>query len=278
MDNRVPDVAPSNHPMFAPVLGGSNTLLDLVQVNRIIQPALQWNAKNEVDVTVAATVRGINSWPLVVEKPFGKGRVMVFITTAGPIWNNWTRNATFPPIMLLMQDYLAAGKYVSERRTVGMPIEVAVSSDAYSPNLTLLTPGGGDGSRLVSPTRMRVSPTDSDELVTRIGKLIPGEVTRETDLPGVYDVWLRRTDSTQEVWRFALNVDTSESEMALVNPQKLLSGLDSSKPTLVDWDQFNPEPKQKPASSLSRLLLLLLVATLVTEQLLAYSTSYHQRR
>ena len=99
---------------------------------------------------------------------------------------------------------------------------------------------------------------------------------RETDVAGIYDVWFQRTDSTQEVNRYTLNVDTSESEMALANRQKLLSQLEKSRPTLVDWDQFNPEPKQKPASSLSRLLLLLLVGFLVVEQSLAYSTSYHQ--
>ena len=100
---------------------------------------------------------------------------------------------------------------------------------------------------------------------------------RETEFAGVYDVWLRRTDSSQEVRRYALNADTVESQMQLASSPKVLSCLESSQPKLVSWDEFNPEPNQKPISTLSRLLLILLVGVLVTEQLLAYSASYHRR-
>jgi hypothetical protein len=277
LDDPVPDIAANVHPMFAPVLRGKSSLLDLVQIKRIVQPPIEWNVENEAGVTVAATVCGFAGWPLIVEKPFGNGRVMAITTTAGPIWNNWARNATFPPIMLLMEDYLATGKYLAEERLVGTSVEIVVSSDSYSPNVTVLSPGGGEGSRLISQSKMKISPMSANKLVTTIGRLLPSEGARETDLPGIYDVWLRRTDSTQKVERFTLNVDTSESEMSLANQQSLLADLESSNPTLVDWDQFNPEPKQKPASSLSKVLLLLLVVTLVTEQLLAYLTSYHQK-
>ena len=276
-NTRVPDIVPHEHPMFAPVLAGTNSLLDLVQVARIVQPAPEWNLKKSGDVTVAATIRGLEGWPLIVERAFGNGRVMVFTTTAGPIWNNWSRNVTFPPIMLLMEDYLAAGKYDGQQRMVGSSIEIGVSSNEYLPGLTILAPDGGDESRMVSRTRMGMSAVGSDMLGMTIGKRFPGHSMRETDVPGIYDVWFRRTDSAQEVRRFALNVDTSESELALANRQKLLADLNRWKPTLVDWDQFNPEPTQKPASSLSRLLLVILVLTLVVEQLLAYSTSYHQK-
>ena len=277
LSDRVADIAAQDHPVFTPVLGGKNSLLNLVQISRIIQPAIEWNVQNEIDVTVAATVRGFQDWPLVVEKPFGRGRVMVFTTTAGPIWNNWTRNATFPAIMLLMEDYLAAGKYVGEARVVGSSIGIDVSADEYSPNLTVVTPVDGDGSRLVNQTRMQVPATAPHRLVTTLGMQFQSDGMRETDFPGIYDVWFRRMDSTQQVQRFAMNVNTSESEMELANPQKFLSDLASSKPALVDWNQFSPEPRQRTASSLSRFLLLLLVATLVTEQMLGYAASYHQK-
>jgi uncharacterized membrane protein len=277
LEDRVPDIAPESHPIFAPVLGGKNSLLGLVQVKKIIQPPIEWSANDDSQTTVLATVRGLDGWPLVVDRSFGKGRVVLFTTTAGPVWNNWMRNATFPPIMLLMQNYLAEGKYQLDQKLVGETIDVNVASSDFTPNLTVLAPGGSDGARLVSKVKMKVSAADSDQLVTTIGKLLPSESVRETDLPGIYDIWMRRTDSGQEVKRLSLNVDTAESEMALANRQQLLVDLAKSNPSLVDWDGFNPEPKQKPASSLSKLLLMLLAVVLIAEQLLAYSTSYHRK-
>jgi len=248
-----------------------------VQVREIIQPPIEWSPKSAVESNVLATVRGMENWPLVVEKSFGQGRAVVFTSTAGPVWNNWSRNATFPPIMLLLQDYLASGKYVSEKRVVGQAVELAVNSKAFTPNVTIIAPGGSDGVRLVTQRKMSVSGTDSEKLNLSFGKPLPSESIRETDIPGFYDVWMRRTDSDQKVERFSLNVDVAESEMALANRQKMLVDLENCHPTIVDWDEFNPEPKQKPASSLSKLLLLLLVIVLVAEQLLAYWTSYHQK-
>ena len=176
-----------------------------------------------------------------------------------------------------MQDYLAAGKYLQEEQFVGSQIEILKSTSTHTPAITLIAPGGSNGNRLVTRSKMSVSTTDSGKLNTTIGKRLPSESIRETDVPGLYDIWFRRTDSNSEVNRFAMNVETGESEMALVNRQTLLASLEKSQPSIVDWDQFNPEPKQKPASSLSKLLLLLLVGVLVVEQILAYSTSYHRR-
>ena len=275
-EEKVPDISPNKHPMFAPVLDAKNSLLALVQVKQILQAGPGWNESDKA-VKALATIRGNENWPLVVEKSFGNGRVIAFTSTAGPIWNNWSRNATFPPILLLMQDYLAAGKYLQEEQFVGSQIEILKSTSTHTPAITLIAPGGSNGNRLVTRSKMSVSTTDSGKLNTTIGKRLPSESIRETDVPGLYDVWFRRTDSNSEVNRFAMNVETGESEMALVNRQTLLASLEKSQPSIVDWDQFNPEPKQKPASSLSKLLLLLLVGVLVVEQILAYSTSYHRR-
>jgi hypothetical protein len=277
VDEKIPDVAPNQHPMFAPVFGVKDSLLDLVQVKQAIRPPLDWINNPSPDVSVVATVRGVQSWPLIVEKAFGKGRVIAFTTTAGPVWNNWSRNATFPPIMLLMEDYLAEGKFSDVQNLVGTSIQVAVPASEYLPQMTLLAPDGIEGSRSANEMRMTES-SEASQLVAKLGRRLPGDSIRETDLPGIYGVWLRKTDSSQQVERFAFNVDTSESEMAIVDPQKLLADLESARPTFVTWDAFNPEPKQKPASSLSRLLLGLLISILVVEQLLAYSSSYHRSR
>lgn len=275
VDDRVADVVPSVHPIFAPVLGAKNSLLDLVQIKSLIRPPLEWVTAPTAGSQVLATVRGVVEWPLVVEKPFGKGRVIAFTTTAGPTWNNWMRNATFVPILLLLQDHLAAGKYQSAERLVGTQIPVDLAASEFTPSFVLVSPSGKE-TRIAKSTKLTVSAADRGRLTGLVGDFLPNESVRETDMPGFYDLWFRKTDSSQLVERVSLNVDTGESELALVNPQQLVTSLAASKPSVVTWDQFNPEPKQKPASSLARLLLTLLLIVLAAEQWLGYSMSYHR--
>ena len=99
----------------------------------------------------------------------------------------------------------------------------------------------------------------------------------DTDLPGICDVWLSRSDAGFEVRRTAVNVDTAESEMALANSQTLLGQFSQAKPNFVNWDQFNPEADQPNTSMLTKLLLLLLVVLLFAEPILAYVCSFHAK-
>lgn len=276
VEKRTPDVASKVQLIFPP--GLRNALLDLVQIKRIVQPPIEWVSSKPNEVTIAATVRGDPTRPLVVQSRFGKGNVIVFTTTTGPIWNNWSRNGTFPPIMLLVENLLAAGKYPAESHLVGVPIRIAVPADRYGPELTVVAPSDSrwmdEHVRIPMEFRMSLSPSTDDYQIS-IGQTDRTPRSSDVDSPGIYDVWLRTADAQLEVWRLALNVDTAESQMKLVNPQSLLTALEQAKPSWVDWDAFNPEPKQQVASSLSKLMLFILLGLLITEQLLAYSASYH---
>ena len=64
-----------------------------------------WRPPRDSTVRVAARLQ---RRPLVVERNFGKGRVMAFLTTAAPTWNNWARNPSFVVAMQDLQAYLSA--------------------------------------------------------------------------------------------------------------------------------------------------------------------------
>jgi hypothetical protein len=278
VDDRIPDIKVVDNPIFPP--GMQNALLDLVQIRKVLQPPLEWISNPPENVTVAATVRGDPTKPLVVQSRFGRGNVMLFTTTAGPIWNNWSRNGTFPPIMLLVENLLAAGRYVAETSLVGVPIRIAEPAKLYGPELTFVIPSEShwldESLRVPTKLRMSLNPT-ADEYQIVLGQSDSAEPSSDVVVPGIYDIWLRRADAQLELKRLALNVDTSESEMKLVNPQNLLAALDKVKPSWVNWDAFSPEPKQQLASSISKLFLFLLLGLLIAEQTLAYSASYHKR-
>ena len=218
---------------------------------------------------------------MVIEGQFGRGRTMAFMTSSGPQWNNWMRNATFPPILLLLEDYLAAGRYSNRVALVGHSQNLARPSGATTPDVMVFSPTGlpteSNAERTEARVKMMPVATAENEraqIAADLGSQLLN-TNRETRYPGIYEFWFRNTDSTSSVDRVAVNVDTTESDMAVVSNERLLSGLAASNPSLVAWDKFNPQPQTRAVSSLSRFLLLGLVLLFVIEQVLAWSCSYH---
>ena len=267
------DFNPLDHPIFAPVLNQKNSLLDLVDVERSIVPTRQWLLAPPNNSNVIATVQGDRRRPLIIESTFGDGRIIVCTTTAGPIWNNWSRNATYLPILLLMEDYLASGKQRSNHTTLSSTLTLRKDTQTFLPEVTMLSPTRGTPERESSKLKLA---TITDEQIFEITLPIFGPAGRDNLTgPGIYDFWFQETNGAWLVDRHAINVDPIEADLATVAPGQLLTKLTSVEPTYVNWNQFNPEPDLKPASSLSRLFLLLLFVVLLIEPLLAYLSSFH---
>jgi len=270
-DDTPADIIPETHPIFAPVNNVRNSLLELVQVKQILRPSFKWMQQKPAQAKVIATIRGNRQLPLVIEGQYGNGRTMMFMTTAGPLWNNWMRNATFPPILLLLEDYMAAGKYAHDEKLVGDPVLISKPIGSVTPDVKSYLPT--ESAERVEG-KIRLAQADS-ALEGSIGASVVSAVNRETSSPGVYELWFRQLDSTSSVDRIALNVDCAESDLETVGDEKLLQNLKGALPSVMNWDQFNPEPKQKAVSSLNRLLLLVMVLFLIAEQTLGWMCSYH---
>ena len=270
------DFQAASHPVFAPVNGQKTTLLDLVNVERVIVPTRSWLLKKPAAVEVIATVRGDSKRPLFVTGRFGEGRVIACTTTAGPVWNNWARNATFPPIMLLIQDFLASGRQTNNDQLVQTPYAINVDRKDFLPKAQILKPVADGQPRELADLTLAAS------VDGRLENQIAGvSATRaaddfEVERPGVFDFWLQRNSGEYSVIRKSFNVDVSESNLRHANTPKLVAALESAQPIMSKWNSFNPEPEVRQASSLTRFFLIALSVLLVAEQALAYSLSYHQ--
>ena len=185
------------------------------------------------------------------------------MTTAGPEWNNWMRNATYVPIMLLLQDFVAAGRFSSLDQLVTQPILESYPKNEFRQEATMIV--GDPEERMEVPFGLETGPK---------GETLLANLT--TDTASVYEIWGQRIDGQIDVRRTAINIDTVESDLAQADRKDLVNRLASTQAKLVDWDKFNPEPKIKPASMLNRLLFCFLILMLVGEQLLAYATNYHR--
>ena len=271
-----PDFQAETHPIFAPVNGQKTTLLDLVEIERSLVPTRAWLLDSGATETIA-TVRGDKKRPLFVTGQFGNGRVMAVTTTAGPVWNNWARNATFPPILLLMHDYLSAGRQNGNDELVQTPVSIDLEPAKFLPNAQILKPVSNSQPRELS--ELKLVGSKEGLLVNKIAG-VPGTESSadpfEVRRPGVYDVWLQQKNGEYMTFRRAFNLDQAESNLQQIGDVQLVATLDGSQPVLSSWKSFNPEPEQRQASSLLRLFLLLLTVLIVAEQLLAYASSYHQ--
>ena len=264
IDGEAADIQPSQHPVFAPANSVKNSLLDLVQISQVIAPPLEWTKRtDDLTVEVLATVRGAKQHPLVVSRKFGAGHCVAITTTAGPKWNNWMRNATYLPIMLLLQDFVAAGRFSSLDQLVEQPIVESYPKNEFRQEATMIV--GDLEERMEIPFGLETGPK---------GELLLANLT--TDKASVYEIWGQQIDGQIDVRRTAINIDTTESDLTQADRKDLVNRLASTQAKLVDWDKFNPEPKIKPASMLNRLLFCFLILVLVGEQLLAYATNYHR--
>ena len=70
--------------------------------------------------------------PLYVTKPFGKGRVVAFLSSAGASWNDLQSSGGFyyPPLMINMQGYLASSG-TDANLVLGAPYDFVMDKNAY---------------------------------------------------------------------------------------------------------------------------------------------------
>jgi hypothetical protein len=267
-----PDIEVTDHPVFEVFLGERNPFIRLITVEQYLRPSLNWKPEPDSNVQVAASLR--NGMPLVVERKFGEGRVVAFLTTVEPGWNNWGNDPSFVVVALKLQSYLAAGRRAFDSRPVGTPIVVQLEVDKFRQDMQFIAPGETPETRTVIE-RAAVRPqSDSPVMAAAIGLgMIDGEV--QTDRSGIYEAWPVTTGGQADVRRFALNVDPEEGDLRIVESKNLLAALDPVKAEFRPAEEFTYELAGLGGNNRSLLLMALLLALLIAEQALAYSASYH---
>ena len=109
-----PDVRSREHPLFQVLAGRRNGFLPLLMVDYYYALADDWPPPNDGTTNVIARLR--NNAPLVIEKKFGKGRVVAQLTKLSsgdtPLgrWTNWSLNPAFPVLANELVGYLSASR------------------------------------------------------------------------------------------------------------------------------------------------------------------------
>jgi hypothetical protein len=181
--------------------------------------------------------------------------------------------------MLQTQAYLSSSERDEIRRFAGNPIPLQLDASVFTPDVLfrLLSAGSAPGPEV--RTTATATASDSPVYSCTIGEnKQDGRRTGDTDRAGIYEAITKSLDGNEHVQRFALNVDPSESDLSLLDRRQLAAQLDPIAVTIHDANDIVYGSLSDEGTSWSELLLLLLLAILLAEQFLAYSTSYHPQR
>ena len=258
-----PDLQVDGHFIFRVFAATRNTLLQAVTVERYFAVPDGWRPPRDSSVRVAAHLR--NGAPLVVERKFGKGRVMAFLTTAAPTWNNWARNPSFVVAMQDLQAYLSERPGAGESRLVDAPLVLQLDAAVYQPQVSF------------SPPEESAAPATAVNAVRGADGTLTASFA-DTDFSGFYEAKLTRASGAVETRRYAVNVDPAEGDLKTATAEQIADGLAGVKYQFDQAASFQLAPGEIAGSNLGEAILCGLVLLLIAEQLLAWSASYHPTR
>ncbi len=199
------------HPIVAPFRGRERAGLLTTPVSRYFRLDLS-QSKADAEIAVAMP----NGDPFIVAARLGRGRTVLVATdgsltsvdpTTGEPWTHWPTWPSFLPIVRELLAFATQGQQQQWQQLVGSPLvsrgvaAPGVFSDSTPTALRILRPDGR-----TEPVSVQTSPTGLEWSYSTI------------DLSGIYSlVGLPQIEAP----RFAVNVDTTESDLAKIDPQQL---------------------------------------------------------
>jgi hypothetical protein len=238
-----------------------------VTFERYFAAPKDWAPEPDSSTRVIARLR--NKAPIAVERKFGEGRVIAFLSKAGPIatstgaWNNWGRNnPSYVVALLETQAYLSAPRHPDTAHVVGSPLEVRFDPAKFDPRVRFMFPQDSTTSATLT-----VDATSAPPNMTA--------VLNETDTSGVYQAQLTAKDGTSQIRSFAYDVAPEEGDLKKLDGPALAARLKDVHYQYHEAGELRYDSQQLAGFNLSESLLFILLGILLVEQVLAYVCSYH---
>ena len=151
--------------------------------------------------------------PAIIERRFGRGRVLLITTSADKEWHYWPDHPTFLPVMMELVSHVARPADVGGRYIVGTPIELDADPALFEADVSVRTPA--------YPAEREFTVTAAPAADGR-GHAVTWE---HTDAAGVYRFVLKRREGGDVVRLAAVNVDPRESDLSTVDADELRRSL-----------------------------------------------------
>lgn len=206
---------------------------------------------------VLAWLNDADHTPLIIERPFGGGRVILITSTADLDWNTWPRDPSYVPFVLELASYLARGAPTAGWSLVGEPIRCTLDPNKYAPKVLLRLPGD----RSNAPVALDARPAPDG------GFAVAWNVTNEA---GIYQFELQPSSGEKESRYVAVDLAPAESELAPCSQKELVDALPEMKFSYVRDLASLGGDSAEARRELWWPLLILAVVVLMTEHALAW--------
>jgi hypothetical protein len=283
-----PDLQITEHPLLQVLGGRRNSLLPGIMVNYFYALQEDWQPPTDGSINVIARLR--NNQPLIIEKRFGKGRVITQLTKLSsgdtPLgkWSNWSLNPAFPVLANELTSYLGAARHIDPLYNIGDDLTVVVQDGKYDPHVrftlpprTTTTTSTGEVASPAGPSTIKRATGLRPEVVLD-ATVADNQLTAKLEhvtISGVYEAQLQPTTGPIERREFAVNVPIGEGDLALTATPEIAKQLAGIDYRMHDAKDMALNSQQLAGFQMSDALLAALIIMLLVEQLLAYMASYH---
>jgi len=197
-----------------------------------------------------ALLRLTDGEPILLVRPVGRGKVLLWTSGADLAWSNLAINPALPMLMQQAVTYLSRQSF-EEPVVVGQPIVLPLAGLATGSKVGVTGPDGGQ-----DPVRMG---------------LRGGEVVAETDptgLPGFYDV---HADNQAPIAAVATNIDTAGSDARSLTADELTEAFAGLPVRIVPADRgvAAAVTELRVGRELWQVLVVAAIALLAVEALMA---------
>jgi uncharacterized membrane protein len=196
--------------------------------------------------------------PILLERPFGRGRVLMCTTSADKEWNNLADQPVFVVLMLELMQHIARPAGSGGEQSVGQPIRMPLDVAAFEPGAVLKLP------TYPSVPAMRI------EARTNVDNGQSLLEWTDTSRPGLYTFELRRSGGETVVRQVAVNLDTRESDLRRAEKPALLASMGDLHPGYVTGETLENRAFGETRQELWPMLLAMVAALLMLEQGLAW--------
>jgi len=266
-DDAAPGLSPppesAQHPLAKVFLGDRNPFLRRVRgrVRLMLDHDRERDPTSEVILHFADPVRT----PFLVERPFGRGRTVLFNTTADREWSSWPRDPSYPITAQELVRLLAPASTAGRNLATGDALERSINPARYETRAVLRVPGDEAPRELLGERR-----EGSGSLWLSFD---------DTGAAGVYALELFEREAGEPVVeRYAVNLDPSEGDTAPADPAQVMPALD---PERVRFEALPGEDaslltlSDGTRSELWRTCLIALLVVMALEQLFAWRAAHH---
>ena len=248
------------HPIVEVFEGQNNPQIDKVKIfswwGNVIDPAQEGKT-----ITRIASLSDELETPAIVEKSFGKGKVVFTTFPADLDWTNWPESPSYVVAVLKTIDYLCGDRAQASELQIGERLQIPLDLTLYRRDASIK-----DSSDEKYSVQAVPDDNDPEGKNSTVWKVSFDDANRR----GFYDLTLTSTAGSQESLLFAANIDPREGNLRPLDTAAVGKDYFGDKTKLVQSVEMAGQTVKSSQNELWRYLLYVLAIVLGTELFLGW--------